>query len=227
MFHKKHLYVTLYKRDYEKGGIDMCGRYYIDDGEEILEMREIIDEVTERFKDTPKLSAMKTGEIFPTETVPVILESNNKKCADLMKWGYPRFKGSGVIINARAETVFDKNMFKYSIKSRRCLIPTTGFFEWEHKKAKSKKDKYLIRLDNDPMLYLAGIYNTYLDDKRNPYNSFVILTTAANDSMKHIHSRMPVILTGAKKDIWLHDDNLASALLSSEFTQDLKLEKIT
>lgn len=205
----------------------MCGRYYIDDDDEILEMREIIDEVTERFKDTAKLSAMKTGEIFPTQTVPVILASNNKKHADLMKWGYPHFKGSGVIINARAETAAEKNMFRYSIKSRRCLIPTTGFFEWEHTKGKSKKDKYLIHLNNDPMLYLAGLYNKYFDDERNPYNSFVILTTAANDSMKHIHSRMPVILTRSKKDIWLHDDSLANSILKGEFTQELKLDKLT
>ena len=201
----------------------MCGRYYIDDEEDIIEMREIIQEVNERFKDTPELAAMKTGEIFPTNIVPILTAEGSSKRAELMRWGYPRWDGSGIIINARAETAIDKPMFKKGIESKRCLIPTTGFFEWKHENGKAKKDKYLLRFKDDPMLSLAGIYNTYKDKDGNPYNSFVILTTNANDSVKPIHNRMPVILTGDKKDIWLYEEQLSRMLLNVECDELLDL----
>ncbi len=201
----------------------MCGRYYIDDEEDIIEMREIIQELNEHFKDTPELAAMKTGEIFPTNIVPILTAEGSNKRADLMKWGYPRWDGSGVIINARAETAIDKPMFKKGIESKRCIVPTTGFFEWKHENEKAKKDKYLLRLKDDPMLYLAGIYNTYKDKDGNPYSCFIILTTSANDSVKPIHNRMPVVLTESNKDIWLHDGQLSKMLLNVEFDEALEL----
>jgi len=100
----------------------MCGRYYIDDEEDIIEMREIIQKVNDRFKDTPELATMKTGEIFPTNIVPILIAEGSSKRASLMKWGYPRWDESGVIINARAETAIDKPMFKKGIESKRCFF---------------------------------------------------------------------------------------------------------
>jgi len=201
----------------------MCGRYCIDDESNILEMNEIIREANERFKETSKLSAMKTGEIFPADIVPVIRAAGSYRYVDLMQWGYPRWNSSGVIINARAETVLEKPMFKGSFESMRCIIPTTGFFEWKHENGKVKKDKYLLRLNDNPMLYLAGLYNTYKDNEGKPYNSFVILTTNANDSVRPIHNRMPVILTDEKKDIWLHDKTLSQLLLNDDNNAELEL----
>jgi len=195
----------------------MCGRYYIDNEDEIIEMREIIQEVNERYKDTVELASMKTGEIFPTETVPIITADGNNKKAEIMTWGFPRWNAPGVIINARAETALDKPMFKKAIESRRCLVPTNGFFEWKHEKGKSTKEKYLLKLTDEPMLYLAGIYNTYIKDDGTPYNGFVILTTEANESVKPIHNRMPVILTGGKNDLWLFDEKISPMLIENNF----------
>lgn len=191
----------------------MCGRYYIADEEEILEMREIIREVNERYAHTPEHAAMKTGEIFPTNIVPILTAQGSHHRANLMKWGFPRWDGPGVIINARAETASEKPMFRSGVAARRCLVPSTGFFEWKHEDEKKKKDKYLLRLKEEPMLYFAGLYNTFVDNDGQPTTGFVILTTAANESVAPIHNRMPIILTGNKKDMWLTDELLSRALL--------------
>lgn len=201
----------------------MCGRYYIDNEDEIIEMREIIQEVNERYKDTLELASMKTGEIFPTETVPIITADGNRKKVELMTWGFSRWNAPGVIINARAETVLDKPMFRKAIESRRCLVPTNGFFEWRHENGKSTKEKYLLKLSDEPMLYLAGIYNTYINKDGNPYNGFVVLTTEANESVKPIHNRMPIILTQEEKDVWLYDKQISQMFLNNRFNMALKL----
>jgi hypothetical protein len=77
-------------------------------------------------------------------------------------WGFPNFRSkSGVIINARAETALDKKTFRESLLSRRCVIPSTGFFEWTKTGAKKK---YLFRETGKSLLYMAGIYNDYGND---------------------------------------------------------------
>lgn len=201
----------------------MCGRYYVADEEEIIEMREIINEVNKRYADSEKLAVMKTGEIFPTDVVPVLTSSGQKRNANLMSWGFPRWEGSGVIINARAETAIEKSMFRYCLSERRCLVPATGFFEWMHKDEKKKKEKFLLCSKDKPMLYMAGLYNTFKDKNGQPQESFVILTTAANESVSPIHNRMPVLLTGSKRHLWLHDDLLAAALINEKCTAELMM----
>ena len=126
----------------------MCGRYAILTEEDNLEIRKIINEVNERFKDTEEITKMKTGEIFPTNTVPVnTADSYNEKVVNLFKWGFPNFKQtSGVIINARSESVEEKPTFRKILHSNRCLIPASGFFEW--KLIEDKKVKHLIRTAN-------------------------------------------------------------------------------
>ena len=77
----------------------MCGRYTILSQEENIEIKEIINEINEKFKDTKEIIKMKTGEIFPTNTVPVITaDSNNKKVVNLFKWGFPNYIASKTIV---------------------------------------------------------------------------------------------------------------------------------
>lgn len=200
----------------------MCGRYYIGNEEETIEMREILDEVNRRYLNAHELAAMKTGEIFPTEIVPVLTAAGNAQKAELMKWGFPRFNGSGVIINARAESVNEKPMFQKCAAKRRCLIPADGFFEWKETGPK-KKQKYMLRSPDEHLLYFAGLYNIFKNEKGSVYPAFVILTTAANESVLPIHDRMPYILTGNQKEIWLYDNTLCASLLNSECDARLSL----
>ena len=187
----------------------MCGRYLITMEEEIMEMREIMDEINERYKDSPELAASKTGEIFPTQTAPVLTAGADKPQAALMTWGFPKWQGSGVIINACAETAPEKKTFRSSLFTHRCVVPTTGFFEWRQEDC-AKKTKYLFRLPGTKMLYLAGFFNRFTD-AHSAYDAYVILTTAANPSVSPYHHRMPLVLTPDAIGGWLNDTSFALA----------------
>jgi putative SOS response-associated peptidase YedK len=203
----------------------MCGRYYVGNEEGTIEMREILDEITSRYADSEMLAKMKTGEIFPTEVAPVLTASKKAQRAELMKWGFPGRNGSGVIINARAETANDKPMFRNCVLQKRCLVPASGFFEWKEVAPKSK-EKYMLLPAEENILFFAGIYNIFRDAGGAVYPAFVILTTAANDSVLPIHDRMPYIQTGDKKNIWLYDDKLSGRLLSSCCDARLSLKAV-
>ena len=99
----------------------------------------------------------------------------------------------------------DKPMFRRSLLERRCIVPTTGFYEWD-----GQKRKYHFRLPGQDRLYLAGLWNTFQGEER-----FVILTTAPNDTIINVHDRMPVMLTDDEVTPWLHDTGMASAKLTA------------
>lgn len=198
----------------------MCGRYYIDDGETVAEMRKIIEEVNKRHHDTPQGSSMKTGEIRPTDTVPVLVEQQQSAAPILMRWGYPKWQGSGVVINARAETAAERPMFRTSIRRMRCIIPATGFFEWDHTDG-HPKSKFLLQRKETPMLYMAGLYSFFEDQKGGQYSAFVILTVSANAAISPIHDRMPLIIDIGQNDRWLHDEQYAITRLTAPCLAEL------
>ncbi|MDP4109478.1 MAG: SOS response-associated peptidase, partial [Bacillota bacterium] len=195
-----------------KEGFVMCGRYTVYTEQEVTEMREIINEINKKFGYDLKT---KTSEIFPTDEAPVLVLSDGGGEAEPrpMAWGFPGWNGRGVIINAKAETVFEKKLFCSSVLSRRCVIPSTGFFEWRHAENKKQKDKFLIRFANAPVLYMAGFYNIFSRPDGSSFHGFVILTTEASGSVAQIHSRMPVVLHPEEKLPWLKDDSCAKRIL--------------
>jgi putative SOS response-associated peptidase YedK len=175
----------------------MCGRYSFSDIDEIYEARRILEEVAKRLGDEV-VSTIKTGEVFPTEVAAVVTLRGEVTAAEAMRWGYPL--NGKLLINARSETVSEKPLFARSMESERCLIPCTGFFEW---KAEGKrKQKYLIKPEGVRFFYLAGMYRQFIIDGR-ATDRFVILTAPANDAMKEIHPRMPLIVHAAHTGFWL------------------------
>ena len=182
----------------------MRGRYLIE-AEADTDMDEILDELNGRCKDTPETA--KAGEVCPTDTAPILIRGGDRPQAVLMKWGFPKWQGEGVIINARAETAQDKLAFRPSLTSRRCVVPTTGFFEWRQENGK-KKTKYLFRLPETKLLYLAGLYGGFKDGSRS-YDAFVILTAPANPSVSPYHDRMPLVLLPDDSNKWLTDTGFA------------------
>lgn len=177
----------------------MCGRYYVDD-ETSREIRKILEQLDAKYENNHR----KTGEIFPTETVPVLAAFHDRIEPELSAWGFPNFYNKGVIINARAETVLDKKSFRESVMSRRCVILSNGFYEWD-----GSKKKFLFKQEDSDILYMAGIYNFYKEECR-----FVILTTEANESMSEVHNRMPVVLKEDDVKKWILDNNSTSRILS-------------
>jgi putative SOS response-associated peptidase YedK len=183
--------------------VRMCGRYVIETEEENIEIKEILNELNRKFSNSEVMSTLKTGEIFPTNNVPVITSESGERVAHILKWGFPNYmQKNGVIINARSETIIEKPTFKRLIDSKRCLIPASGFYEW--KLVGDKKVKHVIRASGGDFFYMAGLYNNFTDKEGKPYTGFVIITTEANDQMRGIHNRMPVILRKGESSIWLN-----------------------
>lgn len=179
----------------------MCGRYYIDE-ETSIEIKKIVQDI----QNQKSKSTMKTGEIYPSENVPILVGKSDDMVPKVITWGAPGFNKGSRIINARSETVFDKKMFKDSIIHRRCIIPANGFYEWN--RLGDKKKYYFTDLDNDT-IYMAGIYNRFED-----MDCFMILTTNANSCMSDIHNRMPLILKKEQTKDWLMDEGQTKHFLN-------------
>lgn len=165
----------------------MCGRYYIEvDNEELSSI----------FAEVERKTAIRTGEIFPTDTVPVLSPMGTMTA---MRWGFPKFDGKGEIINARSETAAEKTMFRRPLAEGRCLVPASWYFEWE--KRGSKKIKYALRNPDNSPVWMAGLSKT---DPKTGDSLFVILTRPAWSGISFIHQRMPVILPKESHDQWLN-----------------------
>lgn len=181
----------------------MCGRYSLFTDEDNREILRIIQNVSSRHPE------MKTGEVFPSNVAPILRLEGGTVQADAAAWGFPHFsRKSGVIINARAETAFEKALFRDSLLSRRCVIPSTGFYEWSQDEA---HQKYRFVLPNSHAVYMAGFYKEYQGVMR-----YVILTTQGNASIRDIHHRMPVILLPDMLDEWIKSPEKTAAFLQAQ-----------
>ena len=174
----------------------LCGRYQFT-AEQCDEILRIIQEVERRHG----AGAWTPGEIRPTATAPVLIATEEGIHPELQSWGY-KMPGN-LVINARAEAAADKPMFRTSVASQRCVIPSTGFFEWD-----AQRRKYLFQLPGEDMLYMAGLYSI-----RDGKPCYCIPTTSANDSMKNIHHRMPLILKREQVAPWLEQPEAAGDYL--------------
>ena len=101
----------------------MCGRYYVDD-ETAREIRRLVLKLDQRMRR----EADQTAAIFPSQKATVITGRERHMEAEQMIWGFPRFDGRGLLINARAETAVERRTFKESVLHRRCVIPAKGFW---------------------------------------------------------------------------------------------------
>ena len=143
-------------------------------------------------------------DIYPTDDAAVIIRNaaGGIKLSKV-KWGYPGINGSGIIINARAESALDKKMFEGGIRRRRAVIPAEYFYEWSR-----NKEKNTFRRKDRDTVYMAGFY-----DLTDAGERFIILTTQANASMIKIHDRMPLILEKGQIKDWVLDDTAVDHFL--------------
>lgn len=172
----------------------MCGRYYIEPDDQPSYLNLLLNQIEQRYRGTEALAAMRLGEIFPSNTVPVIAREG----AQIMKWGYTGYKNR--VINARSETALEKPMFRSAMLSRRCLIPASGYYEWRRTESGAKsKEKFAFYRPDRP-LYMAGLWR---EEKDEALPLFVILTREAGQEIAGIHDRMPVILPETQIVAWL------------------------
>jgi len=181
----------------------MCGRYTLTKKEQAL-LERFEAEIAARFD--PNYNAA------PTQELPVITGGMPGKI-QMFRWGlvpaWAKDKSIGVkMINARAESVSEKPSFRDALKSRRCLVPADGFYEWQA--SDSGKRPFRITLKDRGLFAFAGLWDEWKAPDGNPLFSFTIVTTQANGFMKPIHDRMPVILPREKERAWI-DSKLPAA----------------
>jgi len=167
--------------------------------------------LSEKFNAALKESLFtQTYNAAPGQNLPVITQEEPDKI-QLFKWGLlPHWakdeKIANKLLNARAETILEKPSFKNSFKHARCLVPATGFYEWQA--PKSKKDPYKtpfhIHLKNNDIFAFAGLYSIWHKDKKDETATFNIITTKPNSLVEKIHNRMPVILKKEDYAKWLN-----------------------
>jgi putative SOS response-associated peptidase YedK len=143
--------------------------------------------------------------VAPTQLVAVVGDVGRGRRLALLRWGLiPSWAGADAgrtaLINARAETVADKPSFRDALRHRRCLIPTSGFYEWA--KDGGRRQPYLFRMKDGSPFALAGLWDVW-DGPKGRVPSCAVITTAANGLVAPVHDRMPVILPPEDFGTWL------------------------
>lgn len=182
----------------------MCGRYSLYDDDDYFEIYNFLNELRKKYP----AGQFKTGEIFPTMNAPVLVAAKDDDRTyrpELYMWGFPGFKNNAVIINARSETANQKRMFASPLQSQRCIIPSTGFYEWSDK---PKIKHHFTTTDVAKGLYMAGVCDIYDGVLR-----FVVLTKEADEIVAPIHNRMPVIIDRSDIALWLNDNTATMQLI--------------
>jgi putative SOS response-associated peptidase YedK len=162
--------------------------------------------------------------IAPTQDAPVLrLNTAGGRQADLLRWGLlPRWAkdpGAGArAINARVESVADKPTFRDAFRRRRCLVPASGFYEWQPLPGQRKKQPMLIYPRDESLVTFAGIWDEWTSSLGEVIESFSIVTTEAAGELRAVHDRMPLMLRGAHRERWLERAPLSQAELSSIVT---------
>jgi putative SOS response-associated peptidase YedK len=152
--------------------------------------------------------------IAPTQDVLVVRAdaSDARRTAGMLRWGLlPSWSkgaaGAGPpMINARAETLAERPAFRTALRSRRCLVPADGFYEWQKAPGggKGKKQPYYIRRPDGGPFAFAGLWETWIDPAAPlTIESCTIVTTEANAALRELHERMPVVLAPADYALWL------------------------
>lgn len=182
-----------YNRDERKAEI-MCGQFSI--SPDILQAARDYAPIPSFIQEE-----LHFGTIYPSLPTLVLIQTDREIKASIMRFGieYPNFKKR--LINARAETVLEKRMFKNDFLQRRLVVPIQSFYEWN-----ADKEKIRFTASKEKIMFLAGFYQN---------DQFILLTRTANSDMEPFHHRMPLILKDDQICDYLSDTAKAIQFLSS------------
>ena len=179
----------------------MCGRFFL-----LTDLSVIMDS----FHIGDVAGEYKSGNnISPGQQIAAVIRDDEVNKLVDFRWGLiPSWAKDPSIgnrmINARAETVTVKPSFREAFKKRRCLIVADGFYEWQ--KTGKEKKPFHFSLKSDGPFGFAGLYETWMSPENKPVKTCTIITTDANELLKPIHDRMPVIVPKDRENLWLHPD---------------------
>lgn len=200
----------------------MCGRYTLVRPETAAERFGFVD-----FHETrvpPRFN------ISPTETVLAVVERDGRRELVEMRWGFrPAWLPSAVKvapINAKAETLVERGLFRAALERGRCLIPADGFYEWRRLPVGGRPEPVHIRLPGGELFGFAGIWAYDRDGRL----TCAIVTVPPNERIAAIHDRMPAVLAPAAEAPWLDpaltDPQAALAWLSQTAADRLELQPL-
>ena len=178
----------------------MCGRFALSDTQQL----------SLRFEVAPgdERSLVPRYNVAPSQLIPVIVDGPDGRVLRMMKWGLrPAWKkDSGGVqdpINARAETLLERPMFRPSVARKRCLIPANGFYEWQARLGSTSKQPYFICMTDRSLFAFGGLYAEGQGSSGSQQDTCAIITTEPNELMAEIHNRMPAILDRDAEQAWL------------------------
>lgn len=157
--------------------------------------------------------------IAPNTLIPAVRTAPGEAApsVDFLRWGlvpaWSKTADGPPLINARADSVTTKPSFRQAVRSRRCVIPASGFYEWLTV-GRTKKPWLIQRKDQEPF-GLAGLWETWRGPNEAFLESCAIITTDPNDVMRPIHDRMPVMLSAEDCQTWLAAEELSSETIAS------------
>jgi putative SOS response-associated peptidase YedK len=175
----------------------MCGRYA---------QRTDARKLAKEFKVAEVPPVEPRYNIAPTQEVFAVNETGDGREMRFFKWGlvpsWAKDTSMGArLINARSETVTEKPAFRQAFKQRRCIIPADGFYEWQ--RAEGRKQPFFFRMRDERPFGFAGLWERWEGESGEVLNSCAILTTGANEVLRPVHDRMPVILHPDDYELWL------------------------
>jgi putative SOS response-associated peptidase YedK len=173
----------------------MCGRYAL---------HSLVEDLQRHFGLFDAVEFKPRCNIAPALLLPIVRTCENRRELALCRWGFVphwmKTRPKTRPINARAETAAEKPFFRTAMRRRRCLVPANGFYEWTHRQ--SPKQPWYFRLAGADIMAFAGLWDTW-EHGGETAETFAILTTDANDTLRPVHDRMPVILDPARYGEWL------------------------
>lgn len=180
----------------------MCGRYDLNEHPAVIRLRfqlGLLPELQPRYNIAP-------GQLAPI----VRLTADAEPACAMLRWGLIPFwskdeKIGYRTINARAESVASAPAFRAAYRMRRCIVPANGFFEW--KQSERGKQPYRVKPADAPLFGFAGLWETWRAPGGDKVESYTIITTEANELVRELHSRMPVILAPEDYGKWLNVEN--------------------
>jgi putative SOS response-associated peptidase YedK len=186
----------------------MCSRYFLDADGNIIAYT---------FRVPVNEQIGKRYNIAPTQQAPVVrLAKDGTREVAMLRWGLVPFWAKSVsvgtkMINARCEGVREKPAFREALRKRRCVVPATGFYEWQGDAA--RKQPYAVTFPDHPVFGFAGLWERWRPAEGEPVDTFSVITTDANATVARIHDRMPVILAPEEAQAWLAGDLEAACAL--------------
>jgi putative SOS response-associated peptidase YedK len=146
--------------------------------------------------------------IAPTQPIVVVREGLRGRELLPMRWGLiPGWakdpKDVSLLVMARAEGIAEKPSFRNAFLRRRCLIPASGFYEWQAGGGRLPRQPYAVKPGSTDLVAFAGLWETWCGNDGSEIDTAAIVTTEANERLGAIHGRMPVVIAPESFDAWL------------------------